>query len=111
MHEIIRLHLIDLNPCKAVTSAFQLIPSLCCIHAYLVVSTLCDPKDCNLLGSSVHGISQARILEWVAISYFRGPSLSRDQICISCTGGQILYKLCHLGSSLFIEELAIPQGG
>ena len=32
---------------------------------------LCDPMDCSLLGSSVHGISQARILEWVAISYSR----------------------------------------
>ena len=33
--------------------------------------TLCDPMDCSPLGSSVHGISQARILEWVAISYSR----------------------------------------
>ena len=32
--------------------------------------TLCDLMDCSLLGSSVHGISQARILEWVAISSF-----------------------------------------
>ena len=32
-------------------------------------STLCDPMDCNLLGSSVHGIFQARVLEWVAISF------------------------------------------
>ena len=31
--------------------------------------TLCDPMDCSLLGSSVHGILQARILEWVAISF------------------------------------------
>ena len=36
--------------------------------------TLCNPADCNLLGSSVHGISQARILEWVAISFSRGSS-------------------------------------
>ena len=33
---------------------------------------LCDPMDCSLPGSSVHGISQARILEWVAISFSRG---------------------------------------
>ena len=33
--------------------------------------TLYNPMDCSLLGSSVHGISQARILEWVAISFFR----------------------------------------
>ena len=36
--------------------------------------TLCDPVDCNLLGFSVHGILQARILEWVAISFSRGSS-------------------------------------
>ena len=36
--------------------------------------TLCDPTDCNLPGSSVHGILQARILEWVAISFSKGSS-------------------------------------
>ena len=36
--------------------------------------TLCDPMDCNLAGSSVYRISQARILEWVAISFSRGSS-------------------------------------
>ena len=36
--------------------------------------TLCDPMDCSPQGSSVHGISQARILEWVAISFSRGSS-------------------------------------
>ena len=34
-------------------------------------STLCDPMDCSLLGSSIHGIFQARVLEWVAISFSR----------------------------------------
>ena len=33
--------------------------------------TLCDPMDCSLLGSSVHGLFQARVLEWVAISFSR----------------------------------------
>ena len=36
--------------------------------------TLCDPMDCNLLGFSVHGVLQARILEWIAISFSRGSS-------------------------------------
>ena len=36
--------------------------------------TLCNPVDCNLLGFSVHGILQARILEWIAISFSRGSS-------------------------------------
>ena len=56
--------------------------------------TLCDPKDCSPPGSSVHRISQARQLKWVAISFSRGLSWPRDQICvscISCIGRQILY--------------------
>ena len=56
--------------------------------------TLCDPMDCNPPGSSVHGIIQATILEWVAISYFRGPFQPRDGncfSCISCIDRQILY--------------------
>ena len=40
--------------------------------------TLCDPLDYSPSGSSVHGISQARILEWVATSYSRGSSQPRD---------------------------------
>ena len=40
--------------------------------------TLCDPMDCSLPGSSINGIFQARILEWVAISFSRGYSQPRD---------------------------------
>ena len=40
---------------------------------------------------SVHGSSQARILEWVAISFSRGSSWPRDRTCVSCTGRRILY--------------------
>ena len=47
--------------------------------------------DCSLPGSSVHGISQARIMEWVAISFSRGSSQLRDPTQVSCTGRQILY--------------------
>ena len=53
--------------------------------------TLCDPADCSPPGSSVHGIFQARILEWVAVSSSRGSSQPRDQTCVSCIGRQILY--------------------
>ena len=62
--------------------------------------TLPNPIDCSPPGSSVHGISQARILEGVAISYSSGSSQPRDQTCISrvcCTGRQILLPLSHLG--------------
>ena len=44
--------------------------------------------DCSLPGSSVHGILQARTLEWVAISFSRGSSQPRDQIQVSCLGGR-----------------------
>ena len=50
--------------------------------------TLCDTMDCSLPGSAVHGISQARILEWVAISFSRVSSQPRDQICVSCLAGR-----------------------
>ena len=47
--------------------------------------------DCSLPGSSVHGISQAEILECVAISSFRGFSWPRDQTSVSCIDRQIPY--------------------
>ena len=49
--------------------------------------TLCDPMDCRLPGSSVHGILQARILEWVVVPISRGSSLPRDQNGVSCIAG------------------------
>ena len=54
---------------------------------------LCNPMDCSQSGSSVHGIFQARTLEWV-ISFCKGSLQPRDQIhisCISCIGRQVLY--------------------
>ena len=45
--------------------------------------TLCDLMDCNSPGSSVHGIFQARVLEWVAISFSRGSSRPRDRTQVS----------------------------
>ena len=51
--------------------------------------TLCDPVDCSPPGSSVHGILQARILEWAAIPFSRGPSQSRDGNWVSCTAGRL----------------------
>ena len=65
------------------------------IKSVLSCVWLCDPKDCSAPGSSVHGISQARILGWTAISSSRGSSWPRDQTSVpwgSCVGRQIL---CH----------------
>ena len=50
--------------------------------------TLCNPMDCSPPGSSVPGILQARILEWVAIPFFRGSSPLRVQTCVSCIVGR-----------------------
>ena len=50
--------------------------------------TLCGPMDCSPPGSSVHGISQGRILEWVAISYSRASSWARDQTHVYCITGR-----------------------
>ena len=52
--------------------------------------TLCDPMDCCPPGSSVHGILQARILEWVAIPFSRGSSRPRDWTQVSSTAGRFL---------------------
>ena len=60
----------------------------------------CDPVDCSRPGSSVHWISQARILEWVAISSSRGFSWPRDRthvFCVSCIVRWILYHWATWG--------------
>ena len=50
--------------------------------------TLCDPVDCSPSGSSVHGVLQARILEWVAICFSRGSSRPRDGARVSYMEGR-----------------------
>ena len=64
-----------------------------CMHAKSLQSclTFCDPVDCSPPSSSVHGILQARILEWITMPSFRGSSRPRDWTCISCIGGGGLY--------------------
>ena len=81
---------------------------LVCGCCYCLVTkscwTLFDPMDCSLPCSAVLGISQARILEWVAISFFRASSWPRDQTYISGIGRLILYhwatrEVClHVGN-------------
>ena len=62
----------------------------CCLVSCIWL--FCDPRDCSLPGSSVHGVLQARILEWVAISSSRGSPRPRDRTCVSCIVRQILYQ-------------------
>ena len=68
---------------------------ICCVCKYesesvscSVCPTLCDPVDCSLPGSSILGILQTRILEWVAIPSFRRSSQSRDRTQVSCIAGR-----------------------
>ena len=67
----------------------MLVPQLC--------MTLCDPMDCSPPGFSVHGILQARILEWVAIPFSRASSQPRDRTWVSCISRWILDCLSHWG--------------
>ena len=68
------------------------IPYICVCLVIQSCPTLCNPMNYSLLGSSVLEISQARILEWVAISSSRRSSWPRDWTCVSCIGRWIL---CH----------------
>ena len=67
--------------------------------------TLCDPVDCSPTGSSVHGLLQARILEWAAISFSRGSSQPRDWTQVSCIAGRHfnLWTIPTLAFSLIIK--------
>ena len=53
--------------------------------------TLCNPMDCSLPASSIHRIFQARVLKWVAISFSRGSSRSRDWTWVSCIAGRFYH--------------------
>ena len=64
--------------------------------------TLCNPMDSNPTGSSVHGISQARRLECVAISFSKGSSRPRDCTHVSYIGKQVLYNLSREGSPIWV---------
>ena len=73
------LHLLCLRVCVCVCVCV-------CVSPLVTRScqTLCDPMDCNLPGSSVHGIFQARTLEWVAVPSSRGSSQPRDLTFVCC---------------------------
>ena len=64
----------------------------CAVLSLVIQScpTLCDPMNCSLLGSSVCGILQARILEWVSVPFSRGSSQPRDRTQVSCIAGGFL---------------------
>ena len=81
-----------------------------CVLVIQLCPTLCDPMDCSPPGSSVHRISQARILEWVAIPFSKGSSWPRDGTCSSCICREVLYHEHHLGSPIYIvSEVQVAQ--
>ena len=93
----------------------SLYQSIVCVLIQLILGEflshvqLCDPMDYSPSGSSIHGISQARILEWVAKPFSRESSQPRDQTSISCIAGRFscaepwgngMYSHPHLGARL-----------
>ena len=86
--------------------------SICvCLSLYIYVcmclvarscQTLCDPMHSSLPGSSVHEISQARKLEWVAMPSSRGSTQPSDPIHVYCIDRLFLYHLSHQGSPIYV---------
>ena len=69
-------------------SAVKSLPASAGVLVTQSSSTLHDPKDCSPVGSSGHGIFQARILEWVSVPFSRGSSQPKDQSWVSCIAGR-----------------------
>ena len=86
---ILHIQLILVSPgFESSTCSYHDVFVLCCAVLFSVAHsclTLCDPMDCSLPDSSVHGIFQARMLKWVAIiSFFTGSPWAKDRTLISC---------------------------
>ena len=83
---------ISKDACKVMSYTLNAAQNLKLLKGKVLVTqsclTLCDRMDCSLPGSSVHGILQARILEWVAVFSSRGSSLLRDRIWLSRVTGR-----------------------
>ena len=77
--------------------------------------TLCNPMDCSLLGSSVHGIFQARVLEWVAIPFSQGSSWPWDWTWVSCIAGRFFTvwttrEVQRGGDQTYMEQIQQTEG-
>ena len=77
---------------STVASPFTFSPAMYKLQFEVLVAQscpiLCDPMDCSPPGSSVHGLLQARILQWVALPFSRGSSWLRDQTCVFYVAGR-----------------------
>ena len=97
LHSIVRVAFLHLQHISSLTGVCVCV----CARAHSVAQsylTLWHPVDCSPPGSTVHEISQARILEWVAIFSSRGSS--RDGTCASCVAGRLFRTSVTLRSSL-----------
>ena len=114
-----------LSICTLTNSSWSFVPMLLKQRACFLdssagkkkVAQFCpsDPMDCSPPGSSVHGISQARILEWVAISFSRGFSWPRNQTEVPCTAGRLFFtswaiKEASLCLSSIVAKLQLLLG-
>ena len=84
----------ELSSCNKSSRDYRARVFVCMCVCAQSCPTLCDPTDCSLADSSVHGILQARTVEWVTISSSRGSSWPRDWtriLWVFCIGRQILY--------------------
>ena len=80
-----------------------------CVLSLFSCVWLCSRVDYSPPGSSVHGILQGRILEWVAMPCSRGSYPPRNWTGVShvsCVGRRVLYHLCYLGSSAVVKTTA-----
>ena len=100
----------ELNPCLLLGrwipyhwATWEALHYNVCAKSLQSYPTLCHPMDCNLPGSSVHGILQARIPEWIAMPFSRGSSWSRDRTWVSRIASRVFTiwatKECSLGST------------
>ena len=93
---------------RYLTGKAHSLDACCAVLGRFICVRLCEPMEYSLPGSSVHGILQARILEWVAMPSSRGSSQPGDQTLISyvsCIGRWVLDHQHHLGSSYLFTFL------
>ena len=94
---------ISVQGARRIKHRFECFDLLFCVFVAQLCLTLRNPMDWSLPGFPVHGISQARILEWVAISFSRGSSAPRDGIWVSC----IVDRLFPIWATAFVFHLFV----
>ena len=95
----IRPHVLKKKKKKICQTAVSISSVCVCVLVAQSCRILCNPMDCSQPGSSIHGILQARILEWVAICFSRRYSWPRDGTRVSHAVG-IFFTICATGASV-----------